>query len=200
MIDQLGSGPTDRRSRTVMLSDSQRAAVWDLLLGRITEDELVAALDADPRTDDGYAAELLAEAVHHHDADLVEAALGLMFGFDQLGARFVPVLCELLVADWHTRHEDIARALQLLRDPAAVPALRRAAELDFPYREYDEFRALSRKCMWALIDIRTDEAVRALESLTESNDAIVRDLAAYHLAKVRNGEPPSPGSRRMSGP
>ncbi|MEH0981448.1 HEAT repeat domain-containing protein [Micromonospora sp. CPCC 205556] len=164
----------------------------------MSEASFVAAFGVDPRVDEGYLPELLAEAVRRQDATLVEAALSLMFAFDLLGPRYLAVLCDLLVADWHHDHEDVARALQQLSDPAAVPALRHASELDLPYREYDDVRALSRKCMWALSDIRTEEAVAALEALSHSsNNSVVRNLAAYHLAKVRNGEPPSRVSRRL---
>ncbi|NJC71935.1 HEAT repeat domain-containing protein [Planosporangium thailandense] len=180
-----------------MLSKSQYTAVWDFLLGRKSKADMVAALGVDPRADREFLPELLAGAMRRHDADGVEAGLGLMISFDQLGPERVPVLCDLLIADWHHKHEDVARYLQELADPAAVPALRRAAELDLPYLEYDENRALSRKCMWALSDIRTDAAVAALESLSHSDNVVVRDLAAYHLAKVRNGEPPSRVSQRF---
>jgi HEAT repeat protein len=180
-----------------MLSESQQASVWDLMLGRISEQTFVATFGTDPRTDEGYLPDLLAEAVRRQGADAVEAALALVFGFDLLGARYLAVLCDLMVADWHHEHEDVARALQQLADPVAVPALRHATEMDLPYREYDEARALSRKCMWALSDIRTEAAVAALESLSQSNNDVVRDLAVYHLAKVRNGEPPSRVSRRL---
>ena len=100
------------------------------------------------------------------------------------------------MAEWHDRHEDVARFLQELADPAAVPALRQAAELDLPYREYDAARALSRKCLWALSDVRNTEAIAALELLSRSRNPVVRDLAVYHLAKVRKGEPPSRVSQR----
>jgi hypothetical protein len=50
--------------------------------------------------------------------------------------------------------------------------------------------------MWALSDIRDDDAVIALELLALSSSDIVRDLADRHLAKIRNSEPRSPGSRR----
>jgi hypothetical protein len=180
-----------------MLSKSQYTAVWDFLLGRKSKADIVAALGVDPWVETEFLTELLADAMRRRDADGVEAGLGLMTSFDQLGPERVPVLCDLLVAEWHHRHEDVARFLQELADPAAVPALHHATELDLPYLEYDENRALSRKCMWALSDIRTEEAIVALESLSQSENVVVSDLAAYHLAKVRNGEPPSRVSQRF---
>lgn len=179
-----------------MLTESQYTAVVDFMLGRLPKAEMVVALGVDPRADVEYLPELLAEAVRRRDANAVDVGLSLTVAFEQLGPERIPVLCDLLVSDWHHSHEDVARFLQEFADPTAVPALREAAELDLPYREYDESRALSRKCMWALSDIRTSEAVAALESLSHSRNPVVRDLAAYHLAKVRNGEPPSRMSQR----
>ena len=148
-----------------------------------------------PFPDPEYLRSSLVEAARLHDADAVEATLGLMSRFDAFGREDVPLLGELLVVDWHTRHEDIARLLQELADPASVPALRRGAELDLPY-VVDDGRALSRRCLWALSDIRTPEAVVAIDELTLSPKATVRDLAVYHRAKVRDGEPPSRVSHR----
>jgi HEAT repeat protein len=130
------------------------------------------------------------------DADNVEAALTLMFRFDLIDQRYVRVLCDLLVADWHQRHEDVALALQELSDPAAVPALLRAAVMDLPYLEHDENRALSRKCIWALSDIRTQDAIAALALLAESKKDVVWELAVGHMIKIINGGPPSQRSQR----
>jgi HEAT repeat protein len=182
-----------------VLSEAAQEAVLQFTLGQITEEQLVLELGVDPRAEEGYVLELLVEAVRQRDPDGAEAALILASWFDVRGPRYLEVLCDLLVADWHTRHEDVARALQLLGDNNAVPALRYTAELDLPCRDYDDYRALSRKCMWALSDIRTADAVAALESLVQSRNPRVRELAQYHLAKVRNGEPPSPGRLQYQG-
>lgn len=107
------------------------------------------------------------------------------------------LLCELLAAEWHTRHEEIAGLLQWVGGDESVPALRAAAEAEFAYRDFDDSRTLTRRCVWALSDIRTPGAVAALEALAGSAVPRVRELAEYHLAKVRNGEPRSPGRRRL---
>ena len=95
------------------------------------------------------------------------------------------------------RHEEIAGLLQWVGGDESVPALRAAAEAEFAYRDFDDSRTLTRRCVWALSDIRTPGAVAALEALAGSAVPRVRELAEYHLAKVRNGEPRSPGRRRL---
>ena len=164
------------------------------------ESEVVEAIGADPRADPGLLPGLLSAYIDERDPGGVELVLTLLSRFDQYGPVIVPQMCRLLLADWHTDHEDLARDLQRFSDPRAVPALRQAAEIQLEYLSYNDGQALHRKCMWALSDIRTAEAVTALEELIRSPIEHVRELAAYHLAKVRNNEPRSPGSRNYVGP
>jgi HEAT repeat protein len=167
-----------------LLTAAQRAAVVDRALGRIDDARLVTVLRVDPRVDRDAVPRWLAAAARERDGEQVDSALGVMFAFRLLDSRYVDVLCELVVADWHTGHEDMAASLQDLADPRAVPALRRAAELDLPYRDYDDdVRSLARKCMWALTDIGTAEAVGALAELARSPHPVVRKLAEHHLSK-----------------
>jgi hypothetical protein len=142
--------------------------------------------------------EPLRAAIRDRDPSDLDGLLDALLRHGGLDERR-DLLCELLVADWHHRHEDIAQTLQWIGGDESVPALRECAELDLAYRDHDDLRALSRKCLWALSDIRTPDAVAALEALTGSSIPRVRELAGYHLAKVRNGEPRSPGRRHPSG-
>ena len=121
-------------------------------------------------------------AIESQDADRVEKALGQAFAAG-LSPILVPTLIELLGFPWHTRHEDVARALQELKSPAAVPALKRAATTIHPYLNYDEFFGLARKCTWALADIGTLEAKTALQELSEASNPLV---AGYAKKRIDN--------------
>jgi hypothetical protein len=60
---------------------------------------------------------------------------------------------------WRPRHEDVATALQKLRNPVAVDALYTAAIARHDYLAYDELFGLARKCAWALADIGSNQRV-----------------------------------------
>ncbi len=96
-------------------------------------------------------------------------------------ADLADVLCVALVMDFHTRHEDVAAALQRLRPASAASALLQAASMSFEYLDYDEFNNLARKCTWALADIGTAEARAALNELARSHDARVSGYAKRRL-------------------
>ena len=96
-----------------------------------------------------------------------------------------PEMCETLVrlavAPWHSRHEDVVRAIQDLQCDSAVPALECTAHATHDYLAYDEFFGLARKCIWALADIGTPAAYQALQRLSESTNS---QIAAYALRRL----------------
>src|SRR5256885_59798 len=61
---------------------------------------------------------LLEEAYREQDGEDLECVLtvGFAFGF---AAEHTEILCHLVKADWHVRHEDVVSALDDLRNPAA---------------------------------------------------------------------------------
>jgi hypothetical protein len=74
--------------------------------------------------------------------------------------------------------EDILAALEEGRDPAAIPALRRAIAWDA-----DEFGQLQRKAVWALTHIGTPEALAAIrETVTPDMPEKVVEAAERALS------------------
>ena len=74
--------------------------------------------------------------------------------------------------------EDIVSALEEARDPAAIPALRRAITWDA-----DEFGQLQRKAVWALKHIGTPEALAAIrETVTPDMPEQVVEAAEQALS------------------
>jgi hypothetical protein len=114
------------------------------------------------------------------DSDAFEEALDECFRSDQLQG-ICDVLVEVLPEEWHFRHEDVVKAIQELRCDNAVLALERRA-LNCPqYLVWDENFALARKCIWALADIGTEEAKKALMRLSRCGIAVVEGFAQKRL-------------------
>lgn len=96
---------------------------------------------------------------------------------------FTSLLLQLLDEDWHTSEEDIVSVLELINDPRSIDKLYNVA-INVP--DYDDMRALAKKCMWALSSINTPEAVEKLKLLRESNDPIIKENATFQLEEVVN--------------
>lgn len=114
------------------------------------------------------------------DASAFESALVEAYRVG-LSRELHDVLTEAIVMDFHTRHEDIAHALQKIKHPASVDALFSAATRAHEYLEYDELFGLARKCTWALADIGTDAARARLRELAQDPNPIIAGYALKRL-------------------
>lgn len=126
----------------------------------------------------------LRAAIDKKDSTEVENAL-MLCSDKEVGAEYVGLLVELLLADWHMKHEDITLELQRLRSPLAVPALQLTATRKFTYLRYNDSQALARKCTWALADIGTNQAKAKLIELAASGDG---GVSAYAQKRLDNWE------------
>ena len=129
---------------------------------------------------------LLNNSIESGDPDIVEEAVAAAFSVG-LQEEHIPALIHLLELDWHTRHEDIVRALQSLKSPKAVDILYSTAMRNFDYLDYDEDFGLARKCTWALADIGTPDAWQKLQNLARSQNEIIAGYAQKRL-DVANSE------------
>lgn len=124
--------------------------------------------------------EALRRSVAAKDADAFEVALGQTMTRG-LCPAVVELLMEALAMRWHTRHEDVARALQDIKDPRAVGVLYSAALTVHEYLAFDDGFSLARKCTWALADIGTREARSRLVELAGSANATIAGYAQRRL-------------------
>jgi hypothetical protein len=122
----------------------------------------------------------LASAVALCDSRALEDAVYAAFEAD-LPPELAEVFAQVLLLPWHFRHEDIATALQRMKDPRTVPALFAAASAKHAYLAYDETCSLARRCLAALSAIGTDEARARVAALASGGDAIVAKFAQRRL-------------------
>ncbi|MEO9821204.1 MAG: hypothetical protein ABJ370_04750 [Paracoccaceae bacterium] len=133
----------------------------------------------------------LVKAVEQSDPDEFEEALSACSATGKPDG-LCELLSEVLLENWHFRHEDVAFQIQQLKCECAVQALVQRASSNPEYLGWDDNHALARKCTWALADIGTTEARHALERLAKSKTGIIRGFAQkrldnWHLETSRKG-------------
>lgn len=115
------------------------------------------------------------------DATALCASLDALAGDD---SSRVPLMIQLLTLDGHERHEDIVFDLGLIGDPAAIPAIARAAETTFQYMvRWQNLHEFQRKCAYALARIGTPESREVLEHLAQHSDSHLREYGREGLDK-----------------
>jgi len=164
------------------MTDDEKKLVMELSLNAITKEEFLRRYPFDVERDGVHVLKLLRDAYSQKDADDVEHALllGFSFGFDK---ACVPILNQLIVEDWHFKHEDIARLLQGFKNPSSIDVLYQTALAEYDYLGYDDSYALAVKCIWALGDINTASSREKLKQLTSSSNQVVSDAAEKQLQR-----------------
>ncbi len=155
--------------------------ILDLAQGKRLHSEFLLAFRP-PLTDPtSLILDCLQESYDQHSPDGVDSAM--LFGYCfKFTIHHVQILCRLAFADWHFKHEEIARALDSIRDSRAIDALEYLARIKYPYLEYDDSRALAVKAVWALGNLGS---TAALGRLVNDLDSIVRDAAINQLSRLR---------------
>ena len=86
--------------------------------------------------------------------------------------------------DWHTVHDNIASGFQTRSHPSTAKFLYQKIQNN-KIPEFD-YKPVSRKCVWALADIGTDEAKEYLVKLSNSEDSIIKDYSNKRLENWNN--------------
>ncbi len=127
------------------------------------------------------------EEISNKDPYNIELLLLLLFHFG-IEKKFADILGPLLIEDWHTCHEDIAFYLEHSKDPSTPKYLYTASTIDFDYLDYQsDYRALSRKCMYALYSIGNEESIEYLYALSKHENNIIANLAVEFIRMHETG-------------
>lgn len=103
--------------------------------------------------------------------------------------RYSPTLGSVLLRhDLDVNFEDIVEALGEVRDPGSVAILAKTLQWE---PDWDEFRALAVKCVWALAAIGTDEAWAVLDAAAAQGPEVIREEVDYERGR-RASRGPAP--------
>ena len=173
--------------RDIMWTDEQQQVVVDYCLGRISRMDLLKRLPFDVDQIPDEIRRQLTAALLHKSGELVETMLSVASIFGVPFEHYADLLWLLVTEDWHYKHEDIIGFLQDSADPRAIPLIIKAIDLKprLEYLAYDDYGSYYKKCLWALQDIGTLEAIAVIENCTKSQDTALAEEAFYRLSKIK---------------
>lgn len=102
--------------------------------------------------------------------------------------KFLPFVAKVLPADWHQEHEYLIYFFQKNETKEAVPFIPQAIAAKFSYMydhdNEDDYYNFVRKCLFALADIGTDEALFWIRQYSQSEDPKIQELALEQVARL----------------
>jgi hypothetical protein len=169
------------------MTTNEKQLITDFVSGKIASDVFLSRYPVDFESNHSYVLSTLQNAYELKNAEEIDLGLSLLFfdkGFKD-SKKYVEILCKLLSASWHYKHEDIVTLLQGLKAPESVDALYEAALSRFDYLDYDDTYALARKCIHALGDVATEHSKEKLRLLATSDVPIIKEKAEKQLYYYR---------------
>lgn len=154
-----------------------------LILGKVSNEEFLNLINVKFENLDEELYEMLNFAYKQHSDMNIEIALYLIFKYELFDEKYLDLLNNLILCDWHKQHENIAMILQKLKSPKSVNCLYITINKKYSYLKYDDNYALAVKCVWALGDIGNEEAKEYLKKLLKSENDIIRNNAIKQLER-----------------
>lgn len=159
------------------MTRSEENLIRDLYLRRITEQEFINVYGKDIITYKNEMKKLIKRVCNEKESENLEYLLNLASRFYKFSKDDVEFFCDLLSYNWHFLHENIVSILQQLRSPESIEILYQTAKKEYKYLDYDDTHSLARKCMFALGDIATPEAIEKLKLLLHSPNTDLQEYA-----------------------
>lgn len=159
-----------------------KTLINSLYSGKIDKEEFLRSYFESGLTNEKDLISLFQKGIANKDLDVIEEVLVLLsIGSFNLNL-FVSDLCNLLLTDWHYKHEDIVMLLKEIKDSSTVDCLYKAAELYFEYLDYDDTYQLARKCIKVLSAIGNENAISKLWLLSKSE---IPEISEYSKKELR---------------
>lgn len=165
------------------MTKSEEILIRELFLKRITEQEFINIFGKDIITNKDEMKNLIKEVCREKKSDDLEYLLNLLSRFYKFSRDDVEFFCDLLNFNWHFMHEDVVSILQQLRSPKSIETLYQTSKKEYEYLEYDDTNSLARKCMFALGNIGTPEAICKLKLLSQSPNTNLHKYAKEQLER-----------------
>ncbi|GIJ96734.1 hypothetical protein CAPN001_13030 [Capnocytophaga stomatis] len=109
----------------------------------------------------------LKDCTANKDGETLENALLIVFIFNIHNKEVVALCQELLLKDWHERHEDIISVLEDNRNKETVPYLLKAFRVKLKYMQYNNYYSFHKKLLWAIYKLSGSQYKKELLQLTE---------------------------------
>lgn len=158
-------------------------AISKLMLGQVSKEQFLEMNEISNISD--LITNGLFDAYQSKNADMVEELIYLTFVFEFFDEKIVDVVNQLLVSDWHYKHEDITWILQRISSYESIKFLYDAIELHPQYLAWNDNYTFEVKCVRAIYHIGKEKAIPYLEKLCNHSNAVIREMAQRQIKKIR---------------
>ena len=166
--------------------DNDLVEMW--LKKRISEEEFLKIIEELISGDKDCLIRDLKEGFKNKDSKRIEFLILAISIIDEKLSCFclndyLDILNNLLVENWHNKHEDLVYLLERIHDSKSIDFLIKAMNLDLDYLSWDDNYSFERKIIHAIYHIGGKKAHEYLDYLCSSSNQIIKETAMKQLKK-----------------
>ena len=123
-------------------------------------------------------------ACSEKSAELLDDVVFLIFQFQTFDISLAERFNELLLVDWHFKHEDIVLLLEILKSKDSLYFLHKAVYSHPYYLDEDDMHSFEKKCIRAIFQIGKENALSLLEDISKNFEGDIRAIAERQISKL----------------
>lgn len=126
------------------------------------------------------------ELILNKDVDGIEDGLPLLFELEN--DEYIGILHQLILEQWHYRHEDIIHDIQKRKNPASIEFIKQAMQTNYAYLEAygTGTRQFINQCGHALSSIGNSDVIDLIRELSKSDNPVLKDEMLYRISRIEN--------------
>ena len=166
------------------MTEELKQNIIDFQLGKLSREALLSILPNDNEAKSKELRKIIDNVIISKISNDVELGLTLLWLVEE-NNEFTDLIHRLILEPWHTRYEDLIHDLQCRKDNSSVPIIKKAIQQKFAFLESYETGTgqFISQCGYALYSIGTDDAIRAITVLSNSDNVMIKREMNYQLKR-----------------
>ncbi len=167
------------------MTEELRQNIIDFQLGKLPRETLLSKLPKDNEAKSKEIRKIFENIIDSNNSDDVELGLSLLWLVEE-NNEFTDLIHRLIIEPWHTRYEDLIHDLQSRKENSSVPIIKKAIQQKFDFLESYETGTgqFISQCGYALFSIGTNDAIRTITELSNSDNVMIKREMSYQLKRL----------------
>ncbi len=167
------------------MTEELRQNIIDFGLGKLSKDYLICKFPSNTEAKHKELREIIEGIIDSKNSEDVEHVMILLWQLED-GNEYIDLIHKLILEPWHSKYEDLIHDLQRRKENSSVIIIEKAIQQKYDYLESYETGTgqFISQCGYALFSIGTEDAIRTISYLSNSDNEIVKREMVYQLKRL----------------
>ena len=167
------------------MTEELKQNIIDFQLGKLSREVLLSKLPNDTESKSKELRKIIENIIVTKNSKDIELGITLLWLVEE-NNEFTDLIHRLILEPWHTKYEDLIHDLQSRKENSSVPIIKKAIQQKYDFLESYETGSgqFISQCGYALFSIGTNDAIRAITDLSNSDNEMIKREMRYQLKRL----------------